>query len=128
MADCSDRFNEAAIDLSNRVNPQIRKILLDFVKVVKETKPCIFEGDFDCIERNIQNVGLVGLRNAQRLAVNPSLRQLFGRLYAKDSDTLKQIEHLQNGSIGDIFQGAVEICDMFNYKTNEIRQFLLQRK
>lgn len=73
-------------------------------------------------------MGLVGLKNAQRLAVNPILSQLFARLFAKDSDTLKQLGQLQNGDVRDILRGAVEICDMFDYKTNEIRQFLLQRK
>lgn len=123
-ADCSDRFNDAALDLSDHVNPTIRKILDNFVENVKTTKPCMFRGDLDCLEDNLRNVGLVGLQNAQRSAAKPPLRQLFARLYAKDSDTLRQLQKLQNG---EIIPAAFIICDMFNYKTSEIRQYLSTR-
>lgn len=94
---------------------------------MKQTKPYIFRGDFDGIENNLQNVGLAGLKKAEGLAANPRLSQLFARLIAKDINTLEELKPLRNGNIPDIIRGAVELCGMFNYKTNQITQFLQQR-
>lgn len=112
------------MDLSEHVKPAIRKILDGFVENVESTKPCIFRGDLDCIEENLRKVGLAGLKKAERLAANPRLRKLFARLYSKDRSTLKQLRTFPNG---EIIRPALLLCNMFNYKTDKIRQYLLER-
>lgn len=119
--DCSDRFNDAALDLSNHVDPEIRKILLDSVKSVQQTKPCIFVADLECIKDNLQKVGLVLLKKAEGLAKNPSLRELFARLYANDENSLGQLMKLPEF---DIIGAAIAVCKMFNYKTIQIKKYL----
>lgn len=119
--DCSDRFNHAAIDLSHHVKPEIRTILFDFVEDVKRTKPCLPRGDLDCLKKNLENVALVGLKKAETLSTGKQ-RELFADLFTKDSDILKQLKKLKNGNI---IESAILICNMFNYKTTKIREYLI---
>lgn len=102
------------------MKPDIRKILIDFVKNVQTTKPCIFRGDLDCLEKNLRNTALVGLKKAETLSTGRQ-RKLFAKLLTEDKAALKQLKKLSNG---DIIRAAIVCCDMFNHKTNEINEYL----
>lgn len=125
FVDCSDSFNDAAIDLSKHVSPEIKTILLNLVKDVNSTKPCFFRGDLDCLKDNLRNVAIVEWKKAEALSTSSELRELIAKLLAKDVEALKRLEKLKDG---DIIDATIIICEMFNYKTKLIREYLMKVK
>lgn len=97
---------------------------MEIVEDVDKKKRCLIEGNLECLKENLQDFALVKWSKAASRSTGAQ-HKLYNKMWNKDYEALQQLKPLKNGNI----IGATSIlCNMFDYKAREIKQFLANIK
>lgn len=116
------RFAAASQAMANSptVPPKVRPIFKRFIAAIDATKPCVAKGDYECIIRNSQEVGLGGMEEGAKLSQGP-LKQLFEKLIKTDEMALTAASNFSKDDV----QLVIQLSDIvLGYKASLMEDYL----